>query len=69
MANEEIEIEIIHGDISFCRYRNKAKNDILLEILKDIFSKKEMEHVERWIRAGETMIDPFGSVDSEIYCG
>ena len=71
MENNDVDIEIINGDVSFRRYRDKKKNDILLAMLKDLLDEDndEFKSIEIWVRAGEDMLSPFGTIDDVIYCG
>ena len=73
MVNDDVEIDIINGDISFRRYREKEKNNILLDVLKDLFSDHDFKHVESWVRALEglegTNIHMEGIDSDIIYCG
>ena len=69
IENNDLDIEIRDGEVSFRRYRDKNKNDMLLEMLKELFSEEDYNSIEGWVRAGEDMLSPFGTVDDIIYCG
>ena len=65
----EIEIETRGGEVSFFRYREKNKNDALLNILSKIITdKNKFEWIENWVRGLEGTKSLLGE-NNLIYCG
>jgi len=68
-GSEDIEIEIEGADISFRRYRDKDKNDILIEMLSELVDESKLKWITAWIRDGENMLDIFNPDNDMIFCG